>query len=110
MFRYGQLNREMDRLGFAESTCGTHYIRAAVEIAAGLDRAMMCKHIYPELAQRYKSTPAAIEHAIRTAIEKATRSPNWEFAWRDLGGWGRPTNSEVIMRLLRECSDCEPNF
>ncbi len=77
--KYQQLCRMMDKLGYAESTPGTQYIRDAVEIAAGMERAM------------------------RTATGKATRSPSWDFNWKELGGWNEPTNSEVIMRLLREC-------
>jgi len=98
-----KLVRTMDQLGFAESTIGTRYIRDAVEIAAGLERAMMCKDIYPGIAQKHGIAPAHAERAIRTAIGKAQRSPSWDFQWKELGGWGDPTNSELILRLLREC-------
>lgn len=98
-----KLIRQMDALGFVEATVGTRYIREAVEIAHELDRAMMCKDIYPELAKRHGVTPAAVERAIRTAVAKAKGSPFWDFQWREIGGWGVTTNSEVIMRLLREC-------
>lgn len=97
-----KLLRTMDQLGFAESTIGTKYIREAVQTAAEHDRVMMTKHIYPALAKNHGETPAGIERAIRTAIGKATRSPMWEWAWREIGGWNEPTNSEVIMRLVRE--------
>lgn len=103
-YRFPVVMRTMDKLGFAESTIGTKYIRDAVDIAAHTHRAMMCKDVYPEIAKRYGITPAAAERAIRTAIEKATRSPFWEVNWRTIGGWNSPTNSEVIMRLLREAS------
>lgn len=95
--------RTMDRLGFAESTPGTQYIRDAVEIAYGTVRAMMCKDIYPEIAKKYGTTAGAVERAMRTAVSKAQRSPNWDWNWKEIGGWGEPSNSEVIMRLLREC-------
>ena len=98
-----KLIRKMDSLGFAESTQGTRYIREAVQVAHDLDRAMMCKDIYPELAKRHNTTPGAVERAMRQAVGKAMNSPFWEYQWRAIGGWGRPTNSEVIMRLLREC-------
>lgn len=109
MVLYQKMIRLMDRLGFAESTTGTVYIREAVKIADELERVMMCKNIYPELAQRYKTSSTAVERAMRTAIDKAMRSPSWEWQWQEIGGWGRPSNSEVIMRILRECRDCEPN-
>lgn len=101
--KHQQLFRMMDKLGYAESTPGTQYIRDAVEIAAGMERAMMCKNIYPQIAKKYGITAAAVERAMRTATGKATRSPSWDFNWKELGGWNEPTNSEVIMRLLREC-------
>ena len=94
--------RTMDRLGFAESTQGTQYIRDAVDIASGQYRTMMCKDVYPAIAKKYGITPAAAERAIRTAIDCAQHSPVWAFHWKEIGGWGQPSNSEVIMRLLRE--------
>lgn len=101
-YRLPVVMRVMDRLGFAESTIGTQYIREAVDIASQHYRAMMCKDIYPEIAKRYGVTPTSAERAIRTAIECAQRSPSWDYQWKAIGGWGSPTNSEVIMRLLRE--------
>ena len=103
MYKMPVLIRTMDKLGFAESTPGTQYIRDAVEIAAGMARAMMCKDIYPEIGKRYGITAAAAERAMRTAVGKATGCPNWDWNWKEIGGWGEPTNSEVVMRLLREC-------
>ena len=97
--------RTMDKLGYAESTVGTRYIRQAVEIAANLAHAMMTKDIYPEIAKMNGVTPNAAERAMRTATEKARRSPSWEYNWREIGGWNEPTNSEVIFRLVRECYD-----
>lgn len=97
-----KLYRLMDGLGFAESTIGTKYIREAVEAAANIDRIMMTKNIYPAIAAAHGEPPTAVERAIRTAIQKAMRSPMWEWEWRNIGGWNEPTNSEVIMRLLRE--------
>lgn len=97
-----KLTRTMDRLGYAESTIGTRYLRQAVEIAEGLTRVMVCKDIYPEVAKLNGVAPANVERAIRTATEKAMRSPFWEYNWRELGGWGHPTNAEVIARLARE--------
>lgn len=110
MVKTQKMIRMMDRLGFAESTSGTKYIREAVGIAAGLERAMMCKDIYPEIAKRHNVTAASVERAMRAAIDKATRSPNWDWNWKEIGGWGRPCNSEVVLRLLRECREEELDF
>lgn len=102
MIDYAKLYRLMDGLGFREATCGTAMIRVAVDIAEADPGAMMCKDIYPEVAKLMGSTVARVERAIRAAVDVAQRSPNWAEAWREMGGWGEPTNGEVIRRLARE--------
>ena len=97
-----KLNKNMDALGFRESMPGTEMVRMAVGIVDRERTAMMCKEIYPGIAKATGRTPAAVERGMRTAIEAAMRSPAWESAWREMGGWGRPTNSEVIRRLARD--------
>lgn len=99
-----KLYKTMDNLGFAEALPGTEYIRAGVAMVDAKRSAMMCKDIYPALSKAANTSPAAIERAMRTAISRATRSPNWEYEWRSIGGWNQPSNSEVIRRLARECS------
>lgn len=96
--------RTMDKMGYAESTVGTKYIRQAVEIAANIAHVMMTKDIYPEVGKMNGVNAYAVERAMRTATDKARRSPHWEYNWRELGGWNDPTNAEVIMRLVRECA------
>lgn len=100
-----KLNKNLDALGFRESTPGTDYIRMACEIVDKQRDAMMCKEIYPGIAKAVGRTPAAVERCMRSAIEVAMRSPAWEIAWRELGGWGHPTNGEVIRRLARESDE-----
>lgn len=102
-----KVRRMMDALGYAESTFGTRLLRDAVQIAAEDARTMFCKDIYPALAKKYGMKPSAVEHAMRTATDKARRSPSWEFQWRHLGGVNTPTNSEVVWRLVRECGEGE---
>lgn len=97
-----KLNKNLDALGFRESTTGTDYIRAGVAIVEAQRSAMMCKDVYPTLAKAAGTTPGRVERAIRTAIDTAMRSPMWEEAWREMGGWGHPTNSEMLRRLARE--------
>lgn len=98
-----KLYNAMDRLGFRESNPGTRHIRAAVEIVDRDHAAMMCKDVYPALAKENRRSPAAIERSMRTAIAAASSSPMWEKEWREIGGWNRPSNSEVVRRLAREC-------
>jgi len=97
-----KLNRNMDALGFKESLPGTEYIRTACSMVDANRSAMMCKEIYPGIAKAAGRSPAAIERGMRTAIEAAMRSPTWETSWREMGGWGHPSNAEVIRRLVRE--------
>lgn len=99
-----KLYRSMDILGFAESTIGTRYIRRAVEIVAQNPRAMLTKEVYPQIAAENDCDPHNVERAIRTAIDKARRSPSWEWSWGMLSQQ-QPTSCEVIFRLLRECAD-----
>lgn len=97
--------RQMDSMGYAESTTGTRLLREAVQIVADNSRAMFCKDVYPALAKKYGMAPAAVERAMRTATQKAMRSPSWEWEWGKLGGFNTPTNSEVVWRLVRECGE-----
>ena len=105
MIEYQKIVRKMDSLGYAESTIGTRMFRDAVQMVDENSRAMFCKDIYPALAKKYGCTPSAVERAMRSATQKARRSPSWEFAWRNLGGFNTPTNGEVVWRLVRECAE-----
>lgn len=78
-------------------------IRDAVEIVDADRTSMMCKDVYPAIAAAAGSQAHRIERAMRHAVAAARRSPVWDAAWRDLGGWGEPTNAEVVRRLAREC-------
>ena len=100
-----KLNKMLDGLGFRESTAGTNDIRRAVAIVADDHAATMCKDVYPALAGGDRAEMARIERRMRVAIATAMRSPVWNEAWRDLGGWGYPTNSELVRRLAREIRD-----
>ena len=97
--------RQMDAMGYAESTIGTRMFREAVQIVAENSRAMFCKDVYPALGKKYGMAPAAVERAMRAATQKAMRSPSWDFEWRNLGGYNTPTNSEIVWRLVRECGE-----
>ena len=97
-----KVNLIMDSLGFRESSIGTEYIRQAVDVVDGQRAAMMSKEVYPTLARAANVTPVSVERAIRAAKEQAMSSPYWDVAWRGIGGWGRPTNKELVCRIARE--------
>lgn len=100
-----KLYKTMDGLGYRESLKGTDFIRQAAVIMAADRQAMMTKDVYPAIARAAGTSPARVERAMRTATDAAMRSPGWGEAWRELGGWDYPTNSEVCARLARECDD-----
>lgn len=100
-----KLNKMLDSLGFRESSAGTNDIRRAVGIVEDNDAALMCKDVYPVLADGDRAEMARIERRMRGAIATAMKSPVWDEAWREMGGWGTPTNSELIRRLAREMRD-----
>lgn len=95
----------MDGLGFRESQAGTADIRRAVDLMMERPGGLMHKDIYPALAGADRQAIARVERRIRGAITTAMQSPNWDEAWRDLGGWGKPTNSELVRRLAREAAN-----
>ena len=100
-----KLIKTMDGLGYRESLKGTDFIRQAAVIMATDRQAMMTKDVYPAIARAAGTSPARVERAMRAATGAAMRSPGWGEAWRALGGWNHPTNSEVCARLARECDD-----
>lgn len=100
-----KVTKLMDGLGFRESYQGTAFVRDAVEIALRERHATMCKDVYPAIAAAAGRSPAAIERTMRTAIRGAMNSPAWETAWREIGGTGAPTNSELVHRIARECRE-----
>lgn len=98
-----KLYKTMDELGYSESLCGTRYIQSAVNLVSADRSISMMKEVYPAVARAAGTSAQRVERAMRTATEAAMRSPNWQWAWREIGGWNHPTNSEVIHRLAREC-------
>ena len=96
----------MDGLGFKMTTKGTPAIRRAVEIVVENPDAMMTKEVYPVIAGA-RGEWGRVERNMRTAIAAAARSPGWDEAWRGMGGWGIPTNAELIRRIAREVRDAD---
>lgn len=62
------------------------------------------KQLYPEIAQKYKTTPSRVERAIRHAIEVAWGRGKIEamekiFGYTVNASKGKPTNSEFIAMI-----------
>ena len=62
------------------------------------------KQLYPEIAERYRTTPSRVERAIRHAIEVAWGRGQQEiveqiFGYTVSASKGKPTNSEFIAMI-----------
>ena len=62
------------------------------------------KELYPEIAEKYDTTPSRVERAIRHAIEVAWGRGNQEvvqsiFGYTISANKGKPTNSEFIAMI-----------
>ena len=62
------------------------------------------KQLYPDIAQKYKTTPSRVERAIRHAIEVAwgrgkTETTESIFGYTVSAVKGKPTNSEFIAMI-----------
>ena len=100
-----KLTKALDDLGFQKSHVGTEYIKAGARIMAKDRNAMVCKDVYPTLGGGTRSGFSRVERSMRDALQAAMRNPNWHSVWTGMGGWGKPTNKELLHRLARECSD-----
>ena len=93
-------------LGVSPRLKGREYIRLSAAICAGAPSLAhgYNKRLYPMLAEKYATTPQAVERAIRTAIENTWLHGNLE-AIQNLFGFsvdadrGKPTNAEFLSML-----------
>ena len=100
----GGLLRE---LGVPEHLNGYTYLLEAVELASADPSVLrkMTTALYPSVARKYSTTPAASERAIRLAIENAWLRCDPEIQRFYFGNTispekGKPSNSEFITRVL----------
>lgn len=101
-----KIYKQLDRLGYPAHLLGTGYLADAVRIAMDNRGALMCKDVYPAIAEARNISMNAVERNIRSATQVAIKSPVWEREWRELGGvCARPTNSEAIHRVARSLVD-----
>ncbi|MCL6560296.1 sporulation transcription factor Spo0A [Alicyclobacillus shizuokensis] len=85
---------------------GYHYLREAIAIVFRDVEILgsITKVLYPQIAERYKTTPSRVERAIRHSIEVAWGRGNME-AIRNVFGYTvsaartKPTNSEFIAMI-----------
>lgn len=82
---------------------GYQYLRDAIIMAVNDNEIInsITKILYPEIADKYNTTPSRVERAIRHAIEVAWNRGNTDtlndlFGYTVNTGKGKPTNSEFI--------------
>ncbi len=85
---------------------GYQYLREAIMMVVdNIDMInQITKQLYPEIAQKYKTTPSRVERAIRHAIEVAWGRGKIEamekiFGYTVNASKGKPTNSEFIAMI-----------
>jgi len=97
----------LHRMGVPPNFKGYNYLRDGVLMVlrdAELLGGALTKRLYPELAEKYKTTPGGVEAAIRNAVLACYERGNREFI-NELCGHGPrakrscPTNSMVIAKL-----------
>ena len=85
---------------------GYSYLREAIQMVY-LDNDLLgavTKILYPDIAEKYKTTPSRVERAIRHAIEVAWNRGNYEVISKTFGYTvhhlkSKPTNSEFIAMI-----------
>lgn len=110
----------IQQMGVPAHIKGYQYLREAIIMVINDIELLgaVTKSLYPELAQRYKTTPSRVERAIRHAIELAFDRGDVEIINRFFGYTinlqkGKPTNSEFIaliadkIRLGRKDTDVD---
>lgn len=96
----------LDRLGVPRRMKGFDYLRAAVSLCAACPRMPEAQAVYGVLARRFAATPAAVEKAVRTAVERTWLQGSLAEIQRLFGlsvdaEKGKPTNAECLA-MLRE--------
>lgn len=96
----------LDRLGMARGLKGYRYI---LEAASALCCApqlgdSLAGRLYPYLAEKFDTTPGAVERAVRTAAEDTWLRGDWEEIQTLFGltvdpEKGKPTNAELLSML-----------
>lgn len=102
MIHERKLQLLMDGLGFRERDCGTDLVRQGVRIMDADPTARMMKEVYPVIGEAARMNYRQVERNMRGAVQAAMRSPTWGVTWQGIGGWGRPSNCELLRRLARE--------
>lgn len=97
-----QITQILRKMGIPANINGYHYLRSAIGLV--YDRACresMTQVIYPELAEMYSTTPAAVERSMRHALKIACARGNSDvlveyFAYTIIHKKKCPSNGEFV--------------
>ena len=101
------ISDKLDRLGVRKELNGHWYLIAAIAMQSATRFVPEPLKLYDNIADYYDTTPAAVEKAIRYAIEMAWTEGDIEYQHKVFGmsideEKGKPTNAEFIARLALE--------
>ena len=101
-----QIDKALSDLGIPDHLLGYDYLQTAIELSLEDPQIMynVTYGLYPAVALRLHTDPAAVERGIRHAIECGWRRCNLEMQERYFGGKinpnrCKPTNREFIARI-----------
>ena len=100
----------LTRLGTAEKLKGRRYLAEAAALCACAPDMTRGTRLYAYLGERFHASPAAVEKAVRTAIESTWLNGNWReiqalFGLSVDADRGKPTNNECIAMLAEHVRD-----
>jgi two-component system response regulator (stage 0 sporulation protein A) len=107
LIRHGSLDEKITNIfitvGIPAHIKGYHFLREAIKMAVDNPEIInnITKRLYPDVAERFQTTPSKVERAIRHAIEVAWNRGKIEninslFGIRVYGHNEKPTNGEFI--------------
>ena len=101
-----EITEILHEVGIPAHIKGYQYLREAIMMVVNdIDIInQITKQLYPEIAEKYKTTPSRVERAIRHAIEVAwgrgqTDTVESIFGYTVSASKGKPTNSEFIAMI-----------
>lgn len=100
------ISKMLHELGIPSHIKGYQYIRDGISIIFENPDVIggITKELYPEIADKYKTTVSRVERAIRHAIEVSWNRGNWDFMEEIFGhsvdiDKAKPTNSEFLVTI-----------
>ena len=92
-----EITKSLIDIGIAPSYKGFNYIIDSVRLMMrkGLAHAIITKDVYRPVAALYSTSPALVEHCIRTAIRS---------------GWKKTKDSDILRTIYSGADECPTNY